>query len=78
VGGKTIAGFAAFDDHLSYLPFSGSVLTQLASDPENYTMTKSSLYFDVDSPLPHGVVQSLVAPRLAEIRRATQLRRASR
>lgn len=29
VGGKTVAGFAAFKDHLSYLPFSGSVLGQL-------------------------------------------------
>ena len=27
VAGKTVAGFAAFKDHLSYLPFSGSVLS---------------------------------------------------
>ena len=30
VGGKTVAGFAAFKDHLSYLPFSGSVLKLIA------------------------------------------------
>jgi hypothetical protein len=30
VGGKVIAGFAAFKNHLSYLPFSGSVLKQLS------------------------------------------------
>ena len=30
VGGKTIAGFAAFKNHLSYLPHSGSVFPQLA------------------------------------------------
>ena len=28
VGGKTVAGFAALRDHLSYLPFRGSVLSQ--------------------------------------------------
>jgi hypothetical protein len=28
--GKTIAGFAAFKNHLSYLPHSGSVIPQLA------------------------------------------------
>ncbi len=28
--GETIAGFAAFKQHLSYLPFSGSVLGELA------------------------------------------------
>ena len=32
VGGKTVAGFAAFRDHLSYLPFSGSVLAQLSGE----------------------------------------------
>jgi uncharacterized protein YdhG (YjbR/CyaY superfamily) len=30
--GKTIAGFSAFKDHLSYLPFSGSVLGALADE----------------------------------------------
>ena len=29
---RTVAGFAAFRDHLSYLPFSGSVLTQLTDE----------------------------------------------
>jgi hypothetical protein len=32
VGGKTVAGFAAFKDHLSYLPFSGSVIGPLADE----------------------------------------------
>src|SRR3954469_25748985 len=38
VSGKTVAGFAAFKDHLSYLPFSGSVLGQLAEELDGYTM----------------------------------------
>ena len=52
VQGKTIAGFAAFQHHLSYLPFSGSVLTQLAGELHGYTMTKSALHFPIDEPLP--------------------------
>ena len=52
VRGKTVAGFAAFESHLSYLPFSGSVLEQLAPDLEGYTMTKSALHFPIDRPLP--------------------------
>ena len=43
VDGRIVAGFAAFKDHLSYLPFSGSVLPALASELEGYTMTKSAL-----------------------------------
>ena len=41
VDGKVVAGFAAFKDHLSYLPFSGSVLGKLADDLDGYTMTKA-------------------------------------
>ena len=65
VGGKTVAGFAAFRDHLSYLPFSGSVLSQLADELQGYTMTKSALHFAVDRPLPKALVKKLIAVRLA-------------
>ena len=66
VGGKTVAGFAAFKDHLSYLPFSGSVLSQLGDELDGYTMTKSSLHFPVDRPLPKKLVKRLIAVRLAD------------
>ena len=67
VRGKVVAGFAAFKDHLSYLPFSGSVLGQLADELHGYTMTKSALHFPVDSPLPKALVRELIAVRLGEI-----------
>ena len=66
VGGKTVAGFAAFKDHLSYLPFSGSVLGQLANELDDYTMTKSALHFPVNQPLPAELVKKLIELRLAE------------
>lgn len=68
VGGKTVAGFAAFKNHLSYLPFSGSVLTELADELQDHTMTKSALHFPVDRPLAKAVVKRLIAVRLAEVR----------
>ena len=61
VDGRIVAGFAAFKDHLSYLPFSGSVLPELASELEGYTMTKSALHFPVDRPLPETLVRKLIA-----------------
>ena len=67
VGGATIAGFAAFRHHLSYLPFSGSVLSQLADELAGYTMTKSALHFPVDQPLPKVLVERLIAVRLEEL-----------
>jgi uncharacterized protein YdhG (YjbR/CyaY superfamily) len=63
--GKIIAGFAAFKDHLSYLPFSGSVLVQLGDELEGYTMTKSALHFPIDQPLPQSLVRKLIEVRLA-------------
>ena len=66
VQGKTVAGFAAFKTHLSYLPFSGSVLPRLADDLRGYTMTKSALHFPVDEPLPKALLQKLIALRLDE------------
>lgn len=67
VGGRTVAGFAAFKNHLSYLPFSGSVLPRLADELTDYTMTKSALHFPVDAPLPKELVEKLIAVRLAEL-----------
>ena len=64
--GKTIAGFAAFKNHLSYLPHSGSVIPQLAKETEGYTKTTGSLHFPVDKPLPKKLVKKLLDARMAE------------
>ena len=66
VEGKTVAGIAAFSAHLSYLPFSGSVLPALAEELDGYTMTKSALHFDIDRPLPKVLVKKLIAARLGD------------
>jgi uncharacterized protein YdhG (YjbR/CyaY superfamily) len=72
VQGKVVAGFAAFKDHLTYLPFSGSVLEQLGDELHGYTMTKSALHFPVDRPLPKSLVKKLIAVRLHQIGRSSR------
>lgn len=67
VKGKTVAGFAAFKDHLSYLPHSGSVLGELDSDLAGYTSTKGSLHFAVDQPLPGPLVRRLVETKMRQL-----------
>ncbi len=69
VGGKTVAGFAAYKAHLSYLPFSGSVIGQLSNELDRYTTTKSSVHFPIDRPLPKTLVKKLIQVRLADIAR---------
>ncbi|HEY1419731.1 MAG TPA: DUF1801 domain-containing protein [Candidatus Dormibacteraeota bacterium] len=67
--GDVIAGFAAFKNHLSYLPHSGSVLAELAGELAGYKSTPGSLHFPIDKPLPRSLVKKLVATRLKELRR---------
>ncbi|HEY7966750.1 MAG TPA: DUF1801 domain-containing protein [Solirubrobacteraceae bacterium] len=66
LNGMTIAGFAAFKSHLSYLPFSGSVLSRLGDELAGYEMTKSSLHFTIERPLPKDLVKKLIDARLTE------------
>jgi uncharacterized protein YdhG (YjbR/CyaY superfamily) len=65
-GGKTIAGFAAFKNHLSYLPHSGSVFPQLADELTGYQLSSGALRFDIGQPLPAALVEKLIAVRLAQ------------
>ncbi len=64
--GKVIAGFAAFKNHVSYLPHSGSVLPELSRELAGYVTTKGALQFDADRPLPEALVKKLLAVRIAQ------------
>ena len=67
VQGKTVAGFAAFKHHLSYLPHSGSVLPALGDDLARYEQSKGSLHFAMDKPLPKRLVKKLVTTRMRQL-----------
>ena len=66
VAGKTIAGFAAFKNHLSYLPHSGSVFPELAEELAGYEKSTGALRFPVDEPLPPELVEKLITVRLRQ------------
>jgi uncharacterized protein YdhG (YjbR/CyaY superfamily) len=66
VAGKTIAGFAAFKNHLSYLPHSGSVFPVLGEELAGYQKSSGALRFPVDQPLPPDLVERLIAVRLQQ------------
>jgi uncharacterized protein YdhG (YjbR/CyaY superfamily) len=67
VQGKTVAGFAAFKNHLSYLPHSGSVLATLPDDVAPYETSKGSLKFAINNPLPKRLVKKLIHTRMEEL-----------
>ncbi|MGH9918864.1 MAG: iron chaperone [Nitrososphaerales archaeon] len=61
--GKVIAGFAAFKNHLSYLPHSGSVFPELRNELAGYKTSSGALQFPVDRPLPKSLVKKLIEVR---------------
>ncbi len=65
--GKVIAGFAAFKNHLSYLPHSGSVFAEIPDDVAGYVTSKGALQFPIERPLPKALVKKLIAIRLRQI-----------
>jgi len=68
--GKVIAGFAAFKNHLSYFPHSGSVLPELVDELVGYTTSKGTLQFAVDKPLSKALVKKLIAVRRRQLTEA--------
>jgi len=66
VRGKTIAGFAAFRNHLSYLPHSGSVFPELEEELKGYSISSGALRFSIGEPLPAPLIEKLIAVRLRQ------------
>ena len=64
--GKVVAGFAAFKNHLSYMPHSGSVFPELKDDVASYSTSKGVLQFSIDECLPKDLVQKLIDVRISQ------------
>jgi uncharacterized protein YdhG (YjbR/CyaY superfamily) len=65
--GKVVAGFAAFKNHLSYLPHSGAVLSELDADLVGYVKSKGALRFGIDEPLSKEIVEKLIRVRVSQL-----------
>ena len=69
VDGKVVAGFTAQKNHLNYLPHSGDLLASLTHELEGYDLTKGSVHFPIDEPLPDDLVRTLVNAKLQSLKR---------
>lgn len=65
--GKVVAGFAAFKNHLSYVPHSGSVFNELPNEIAGYSHSEGALRFPISEPLPKTLVKKLIDVRLRQI-----------
>jgi uncharacterized protein YdhG (YjbR/CyaY superfamily) len=58
--------FAAFSDHCSFFPGSGSTIAKFQDELKDYKTSKGTLQFPVDKPLPAALVKKMVKARIAE------------
>ena len=58
---------APFKNHLNWSPYSSKVFPVLADELKDYVVSKGSMQFAVDKPLPKTLVKKLIRVRLAQI-----------
>ncbi|MGE0309443.1 MAG: iron chaperone [Acidimicrobiia bacterium] len=78
IDGKSVASYAAFKNHCSYFPHSGGVLGAAGPVLAEYHVSKGTLQFAIDKPLPIAVVRTLVKLKLREIAEAEHAKRTKR
>lgn len=69
LNGKVVAGFAAFKNHLAFLPHSGRVIPELSDELAGFTYTPGSLHFAIDECLSPELVRLLIETRIAQLER---------
>jgi uncharacterized protein YdhG (YjbR/CyaY superfamily) len=67
LGGRPLLGITAAAKHLSVFPFSPAVVEAVAADLEGFSLSKGTIRFTVDRPIPDAVVERLVDLRRAEL-----------
>ena len=61
-----LVAYAAFTDHCSFFPMSGSVVGELQEELKGYRTSKGTIQFAVDKALPAELVKKLVKARLEQ------------
>lgn len=64
--GKYLAGYAAFKDHLSLFPTAEPV-EELKDKLSGYKLSKGTIQFTVEHPIPEALIKELVQIRMAAI-----------
>jgi uncharacterized protein YdhG (YjbR/CyaY superfamily) len=67
VAGKPLIGVSASAHHLSIFPFSPAAIDVVRTDLDGFSVSKGTIRFTAEHPLPEAIIQRLVAARLAEI-----------
>ena len=61
-----LVGFAAFSNHCSLFPMSGSLIKVFKNELKKFQTSKGTIRFPVNKPLPAALVKKLVKARIAQ------------
>jgi uncharacterized protein YdhG (YjbR/CyaY superfamily) len=64
--GRSLVFFGAWANHCSFYPGSSKTLKNFRRDLKDFRITKGTIRFSPDNPLPSAVVKKLVKARVAE------------
>jgi uncharacterized protein YdhG (YjbR/CyaY superfamily) len=62
---KTLVYFAAFSDHCSFFP-TAAIIEQFKDDLAGYTISKGTIQFPMNKPMPATLVKRMVRARVAQ------------
>ncbi|HLW83997.1 MAG TPA: DUF1801 domain-containing protein [Candidatus Sulfotelmatobacter sp.] len=63
---RGLVAIAAFKDHCSFFPLGASVLDSFANELKAFRVSKGTLHFPLDKPLPAVLVKKIVRARIAQ------------
>ena len=66
-GGRPLLGFSVAKNHLNLFVFSPAVIERVADRLDGFTLTKGTVQFTADHPVPDDVVRDMVRYRLDEL-----------
>ena len=68
LNGRSLVFFGAWANHCSFYPGSSTTLKKFWDDLKSFQITKGTIRFSPDNPLPLALVKKLVKARIAENR----------
>ncbi len=66
LNGRSLVFFGAWANHCSFYPGSSTTLKKFRNDLKGFQITKGTIRFSPDNPLPITLVKKLVKARIAE------------
>lgn len=74
IDGKAVVSYAAFKNHVSIFPLSGSIVVKMAADLEGYKTSKGTIQFSKQKPATKELVEKVIQLRLAEVAAGKKMR----